>query len=199
MRNVIYAMSVSLDGFIEAANGDLRWSDPDEELHKHFNDWEAMIDIHLYGRRLYENMAAYWPTAGENPSAPKVEIEYARIWKEMKKIVFSKTLKKVGWNSQLVSENIAEEINRLKAQPGKDMSVGGAGLASTFMQLGLIDEYCLYVHPIILGGGKRMFPLLRDKINLQLVETRTFGSGVVFLRYRHGDKRQGWPSRPTTA
>jgi dihydrofolate reductase len=199
MRKVIYAMSVSLDGFIEATNGDLRWSDPDEELHKHFNDWEAMIDIHLYGRRLYENMAAYWPTAGENPSAPKVEVEYARIWKEMKKIVFSKTLKKVGWNSQLVSENITEEVNRLKAQPGKDMSVGGAGLASTFMQLGLIDEYCLYVHPIILGGGKPMFPHLRDKINLQLVETRTFGSGVVLSRYRHADKRPGWPSRPTMA
>lgn len=189
MRKVFYAMSVSLDGFIEAADRDLRWFDPDEELHEHFNDWEAMIDIHLYGRRLYENMAAYWPTAGENPSATKVEIEYARIWKEMKKIVFSKTLKKVGWNSQLVSGNIAQEVNRMKAQSGKDMSVGGAGLASTFMQLGLIDEYCLYVHPIILGGGKPMFPHLRDKINLQIVETRTFGSGVVLLRYRHADKR----------
>ena len=182
MRKVIYAMSVSLDGFIEATNGDLRWSFPDEELHKHFNDRETMIDIHLYGRRLYENMAAYWPTADENPSAPKVEIEYARIWKDMKKIIFSKTLKKAGWNSQLVSENIAEEVNRLKAQPGKDMSVGGAGLASTFMQLGLIDEYCLYIHPIILGSGKPMFPHLHDKINLKLIETHTFGSGVVLLK-----------------
>jgi len=183
MRKVIYAMSVSLDGFIEATNGDLRWADPDEELHKHFNDQETMIDIHFYGRRLYENMAAYWPTADENPSAPRVEIEYARIWKDMKKIVFSKTLKKVDWNSQLVSENIAEEVNRLKAQPGRDMSVGGAGLASAFMQLGLIDEYCLYVYPVILGGGKPMFPQLRDRIGLKLVETRTFGSAVVLLRY----------------
>ena len=183
MRKVIYAMSVSLDGFIEATNGDLRWADPDEELHKHFNDQETMIDIHFYGRRLYENMAAYWPTADKNPSAPRVEIEYARIWKDMKKIVFSKTLKKVDWNSQLVSENIAEEVNRLKAQPGRDMSVGGAGLASAFMQLGLIDEYCLYVYPVILGGGKPMFPQLRDKIDLKLVETRTFGSTVVLLRY----------------
>lgn len=183
MRKVIYAMSVSLDGFIEATNGDLRWADPDEELHKHFNDQETMIDIHLYGRRMYENMAAYWPTADENPSAPRVEIEYARIWKDMKKIVFSKTLKKVDWNSQLVSENIAEEVNRLKAQPGRDMSVGGAGLASAFMQLGLIDEYCLYVYPVILGGGKPMFPQLRDRIDLKLVETRTFGSAVVLLRY----------------
>ncbi len=89
MRKVIYAMSVSLDGFIEAMNGDLRWSFPDEELHKHFNDRESAIDIHLYGRRLYENMAAYWPTADENPLAPKHEIEYARIWRNKPKIVFS--------------------------------------------------------------------------------------------------------------
>lgn len=184
MRKVIYAMSVSLDGFIEAVNGDLRWSYPDEELHKHFNDQEREIDIHFYGRGLYENMAAYWPTAGENPSAPGTEVEYARIWKGMKKIVFSKTLKQVGWNSQLVSENIAEEVNRLKAQPGKDMSVGGAGIASTFMRLGLIDEYRLYIHPIILGGGKPMFHPLDDQINLRLVETHPFGSGVVLLRYQ---------------
>ncbi len=190
MRKVIYAMSVSLDGYIEAVNGDLSWSFPDEELHKHFNDRESAIDIHLYGRRLYENMAAYWPTADKDPAAPKLEIEYARIWKDMKKIVFSKTLKKVGWNSQLISENIAEEVNRLKAQPGKDMSVGGPGLASAFMQLGLIDEYRLYVHPIILGGGQPMFRRLRDKISLGLVETHTFGSGVVLLRYQRADEHQ---------
>jgi len=117
VRRVIYAMSVSLDGFIEATNGDLRWSFPDDELHRHFNDQETMIDIHLYGRRLYENMAAYWPTADETPSAPRVEIEYARIWKAMKKIVFSRTLTEVGWNSQLVSDDIAEVVNRLKAGP----------------------------------------------------------------------------------
>ena len=100
----------------------------------------------------------------------------------MKKIVFSKTLRKVEWNSQLVSENIAEEVNRLKAQPGKDMSVGGAGITSAFMQLGLIDEYCLYIHPIILGRGKQLFPHLPDRIDLQLIETHTFGSGVVLLK-----------------
>jgi len=95
-------MSVSLDGFIEAANGDLRWSDPDEELHKHFNDREAMIDMHIYGRRLYENMAAFWLTADENLSAAEYEIEYAHIWKNMPKIVFSKTLDRVEWNARLV-------------------------------------------------------------------------------------------------
>jgi dihydrofolate reductase len=195
MRKVMYAMSVSLDGFIEAANGDLSWSFPDEELHKHFNDLESTIDIHLYGRGLYENMAAYWPTADENPSAPKNEIEYARIWRNMPKIVFSKTLDQVGWNSRLVKGNIAEEVTKLKEQPaakdqpGKYLSVGGAELASSFMRLGLIDEYRLYVHPIVLGGGKPMFRPLHDKINLQLVETRTFGSGVVLLRYQRADER----------
>ena len=184
MRKVIYAMSVSLDGFIEAPDGDLSWSYPDEELHKHFNDQESMIDVHFYGRRLYENMAAFWPMADENPSAPAHEIEYARIWKSMPKIVFSRTLDQVGWNSRLVRENIAEEVNKLKAQPGKDLSVAGAEIASAFMQLGLIDEYRLYVHPVILGGGKPMFRQLTDEINLQLVETRTFGSGVVLLRYQ---------------
>lgn len=190
MRKVIYAMLVSLDGFIEAAGGDLSWSVPDEELHRHFNELERAIDINLYGRRLYETMAAYWPTADEDPAASQVEIEYARIWKEMKKIVFSTTLKEVGWNSHLVRDNIAEEVNRLKAQPGKDLSVGGAGLAATFMQLGLIDEYRLYVHPVILGSGKPMFPPLSDRVDLKLVETRTFGSGVVLLRYRRADEGQ---------
>jgi dihydrofolate reductase len=125
MRKVIYSMSVSVDGFIETASGDLSWSFPDAELHQHFNDNDRTIDTYLYGRRLYENMAEYWPTADENPSAPKFEIEYARLWKEKKKIVFSKTLTQVGWNARLFKGNISEEINKLKVQPGKDMSVGG--------------------------------------------------------------------------
>jgi dihydrofolate reductase len=192
-------MSVSLDGFIEDRNGDLNWSYPDEDLHKHFNDLESTIDLHLYGRRLYENMAAYWPTADENPSAPRVEIEYARIWKRMPKIVFSKTIDQVGWNSRLVRGDIAEEVNRLKEQSGKDMSVGGAELASSFMKLGLIDEYWLYLHPVVLGGGKPMFRPLHIKINLLLVETRRFGSGVVLLRYQLADEGQQGVQRDLVA
>ena len=189
MRKVMYAMSVSLDGFIEALGGDLGWSFPDEELHKHFNDLESKINVHLYGRGLYENMAAHWPTADEDPSAPEHERAYARIWRDMPKIVFSTTIDQVAWNSRLVRGNIAEEVNKLKEQPGQYMSVGGAGIASTFMQLGLIDEYRLYIHPVILGGGKPMFPQLRDPINLQLVETHPFGSGVVLLRYHRAGQR----------
>jgi dihydrofolate reductase len=184
VRKVIYAMSASLDGFIEAADGDLRWSYPDEELHRHFNQQEQLIDLHLYGRKLYENMASYWPFAGEDPSSPQVERDYARLWKTMQKIVFSTSLIKVNWNSQLVKGDIAGAVKRLKAQPGGDMSVGGAGLAASFMRLGLIDEYRLYLHPVLLGGGKPMFAPLQDKIALELVETHPFGSGVVLLRYR---------------
>jgi dihydrofolate reductase len=188
MRKVIYAMSVSLDGFIEAADGDLSWSYPDEELHRHFNEREARIGTYLYGRRLYENMTAFWPTADENPDAPPQEIEYARIWKRKPKVVFSKTLTQVGWNSRLVNGNIAEVVNELKSQPGDDLSVGGAGLAASFMSLGLIDEYELYLHPVVLGSGKPMFPPVEDRINLKLVETRAFGSGVVLLRYRKAEE-----------
>ncbi len=183
MGKVIFAMLVSLDGYIETTGGDLSWSFPSPELHRHFNEEERKIDIFLYGRRMYETMAAYWPTAGQNPSAPEVEIEYARIWKEKKKIVFSRTLTQVGWNAELFQGDIAEEVGKLKAEPGKTMSVGGATLAATFIQLGLIDEYRLYIHPVLLGGGKPIFPALHDRINLKLIESRTFGSGVVLLTY----------------
>jgi dihydrofolate reductase len=183
MRKIIYAMSVSLDGFIEDSNGDINWSAPDEELHQHFNDIEGAIGVHLYGRRMYEIMSAYWPTADQQPSALKVEIEYAWLWRRMPKVVFSTTLEKVGWNSRLVKGNIADEVNRLKSQPGSDMSVGGAGLAASFMHLGLIDEYRLYIHPILLGSGKPMFPRMKEEIRLKLVETRQFSSSVVLVRY----------------
>ena len=184
MRKVIYALSVSLDGFIEAANGDLSWGFPDEELHRHFNEREAMIDVQLYGRRLYEGMVAFWPTADEDPEAPEYVVEYARIWKDKPRVVFSTTLDHVESNARLVRENISEVVERLKEQPGEYMSVGGAGLAASCIERGLIDEYWLYVHPVVLGEGKPMFPALRERLTLQLVETQTFGSGVVLLRYR---------------
>lgn len=183
MGRLIFAMNVSLDGFIEGLDGDLNWTNPDVELHQHFNDLERSVGLMLYGRRLYENMAAYWPTAAENPAALPVEIEYAHIWTSTPKIVFSTSLDQVDWNSRLVREIDAEEIRRLKAQPGGYLSVGGAGLASSFSQLGLIDEYWIYIHPVILGQGKPMFGELQERINLQLMETFIFKSGVVRLRY----------------
>jgi len=183
-------MMVSLDGFIEGPNRELDWAIIDEELHQYVNDQQSEIDTYLYGRRMYEIMADYWPTADTNPSAPAYLIEFARIWQKMPKVVFSRTLDKVEWNSRLVRDNIAAEITMLKAQPGKNLALGGANIASTFMRLGLIDEYQLFVHPVVLGSGTPMFPALDDMINLRLVETRTFGSGVVYLRYQRADEGQ---------
>ncbi len=183
MRKVIYTMTVSVDGYIESATGDISWSVPDAELRRHFTDRESGIGTHLYGRRLYENMTAFWPTAGDNPSASDFEKEYARIWRAKEKIVFSRTLAEAGWGFRLFKGDIAQEIHRLKALPGKDMFVGGAGLAASFMQLGLIDEYWLYLYPILLGQGKPMFPRSAQEIKLKPVETRKFGGGVTLLKY----------------
>jgi len=188
MRKLIYSMFVSLDGFIEGPNGDLSWHVVNEELHRYVNEQERAFGAFLYGRRMYEVMS-YWQTADTNPSSPEHELEYARIWKSIPKIVFSKTLAHVEGNARLVRENMVEEIATLKEQPGKALSLGGANIASTCMQLGLIDEYQLYVHPVVVGGGTRMFPALDNKVNLRLVETRKFGSGVVLLRY-HPDRSE---------
>jgi dihydrofolate reductase len=186
MRKLIYSMGVSLDGFIAGPGGEIDWSAPDEELHRFHNQQARELGAHLCGRRLYEEMV-YWETAEENSSLPDYELEFARIWKEMPKIVFSNSLERVEGNSRLVRDGVAEEVTKLKAQPGKDLAVGGAGLAATCAKLGLIDEYRLFVSPVVLGGGTPFFPPMDERIDLDLVETRTFGSRVVYLRYRRAD------------
>jgi dihydrofolate reductase len=183
MRKLIYSMGVSLDGFIAGPDGEIDWSAPDEELHRFHNHQTRELGAQLCGRRLYEEMT-YWETADENPSLAEYELEFARIWKALPKIVFSKTLETVEGNARLVREGAAEEVVRLKEQPGKDLAVGGAGVASTFMKLDLIDEYRLFVSPVVLGGGTPYFPALDQRINLELIETRTFGSRVVYVRYQ---------------
>jgi dihydrofolate reductase len=183
MRKVIYSMTVSLDGFIAGPKGEIDWSAPDEELHRFHNQRVRELGAQLCGRRLYEEML-YWETADQNPSAAEYELEFARIWQGLPKIVFSKTLEKVEGNARLVKDGVAEEVARLKEQPGKDLSVGGAGLASTFIKLGLVDEYQLFVSPVVLGGGTPYFPTLEERINLELVDTKTFGSRVVHVHYR---------------
>lgn len=184
MRKIIYAQMVSLDGFVEGPNGELEWSTPGAELHQHFNDQylTGAIDTALYGRRMYENMAAYWPAIDPNGSAAEVEIEFARAWRKLPKIVFSTTLERVKWNSILAREVVPEEIEALKTQDGGDIDLGGADLAATFIRLGLVDEYRLYVHPVVLGSGTPMFPP-GERLDLQLTQTRTFPCGVVLLRY----------------
>ena len=183
MRRVVYMTSPSVDGYIDSISGDPTWAVPDEELHRHFNELESPIDMHLYERRFYELMAAYWPTVDENPSAPSYEVEYAKIWKSVPKVVFSNTLERVGWNARLFKGDAAEEVARLKKLAGKNLSIGDSMLASTLARHGLIDEYRTYVVPIILGAGKPMFQI-PDRINLSLIETRRFSPGVVLLHYR---------------
>jgi dihydrofolate reductase len=183
MRKLIYSMGVSLDGFIAGRAGEIDWSAPDEELHRFHNQQVRELGAHLCGRRLYEVMV-YWETADQNPSASGYELEFAGIWKALPKIVFSQTLERVEGNARLVREGAVEELSKLKEQPGKDLAVGGAALASTFIKLDLIDEYRLFLSPVVLGGGTPYFPALSERINLEPVETRTFGSRVVYLRYR---------------
>ena len=184
MRNLLYSMMVSLDGFIEDARHSLDWVLIDRQLHQFVNDQQAGTGAFLYGRRLYENMAAYWPTADQDPNATDFSLEWQQIWKAMPKIVFSKTLEKVAWNSRLVRDDAVAEVRKLKAQAGKDLSMGGATLAGSLMKQDLIDEIQLFVMPVILGSGTPFFPALDHQIKLHLVETRTFTSGAVFLRYQ---------------
>jgi dihydrofolate reductase len=185
VRKVIYSMGVSLDGFIAGPGGEIDWSAPEEELHRFHNQQTRELGAHFCGRRLYETMV-YWETAGENPSLSEHELEFARIWKALPKIVFSRTLEAVEGNASLRRDAIAEEVARLKQQPGKDLAVGGAGLAGAFMKLGLIDEFRLFVSPVLLGDGTPFFPGPEKRIDLELLETRTFGESVVYLRYRRG-------------
>jgi len=185
MRKVIYSMGVSLDGFVAGPGGEIDWSAPDEELHRFHNRQTLETGEQLCGRKLYEVML-YWETADKNPSATDYELEFARIWKATPKVVFSRTLDEVEGNARLARDGVAKEVARLKEQPGKDMAVGGPGLASSFIELGLVDEFRLFVSPVVLGGGKPFFPPLEERIELELVETRTFGSRVVYLRYRRG-------------
>lgn len=183
MLKLVYSTSLSLDGYIDAASGDPGWVVPDDELHKHFNDLERRTDTLLYGRRMYELMAGYWPTADQDPSAPEVFVEYAKLWKPVPKVVFSSTLDRVDWNARLVRGDAVAEVARLKALPGGGtMGVGGLVLASALASAGLIDEYRLYYVPILLGAGKTAFSRIQDRVRLEPVETRTFASGTVLVR-----------------
>jgi dihydrofolate reductase len=183
MGKLIYLMNVSLDGYVETPDHSLDWATVDEELHTWFNDQERATDASLYGRRLYEVMAAHWPTAESDPSATDYMVDFARIWNAKPKIVFSKSLESVAWNSRLVRGDAAEELDRLKAEFPGDLHVGGPTLASAFIRRGLVDEYRLVVHPVILGAGTPFFPALEKPAGLRLLETRTFASGVVYLGY----------------
>jgi len=179
MRKIIYAQSASLDGFIENQNGTIDWTTPSEELHRHFNERELEMDTHLYGRKVYEVMQ-YWEDADQDLDYMK---EYARLWQEQKKIVFSTTMDQVKSGYELRKSVNPDEIRQWKQSSGKNMIVGGASLASSFLEYGLVDEVHLYIPPILLGGGKPMFPLGKER-NLQFLESRIFPAGVMMLKYQ---------------
>ncbi len=158
MGKLIYSMNVSLDGFVDTPTHSLDWVRMDDELHAWFNDEARESDAFLYGRRLYEVMAAYWPTAESDPAATPVEIDFARIWNPKPKVVFSRTLDRVEWNSRLARGEIADELARLRTEFSGDLSVGGPTLASAFIERGLVDEYRVVVHPVAIGAGTPFFP-----------------------------------------
>ncbi|WP_042427656.1 dihydrofolate reductase family protein [Streptacidiphilus anmyonensis] len=184
MRSVTYSMSVSLDGYVVGPDGRFDWTAPDEEFFGFATDEIRQVGVHLLGRRLYETML-YWETVDQNPSLDYSTLEFAALWKALPKVVFSTTLSAVEGNARLASGTPAEEIARLRAEPGEgDIAIGGAALAAEAAGLGLIDEYRTRVHPVLVGGGTPYFAHHERRVDLELVETRTFGSGIVCLRHR---------------
>jgi dihydrofolate reductase len=193
MRKMVVQMMLSLDGYFEGPEHDLSWHLVNEELHAHFNERLATMSAFVEGRVTYQLMEAFWPSADQDPDSPPTMREFAGIWRAVPKIVFSRTLQEVGPNASLRAEVNPDEINDLKQQPGGDMTLGGADLVETFRRLDLVDEYRLYVNPVIVGHGRRLFETADTPTDLELVEHRRFGNGVVLLRYvvRQSGTRSG--------
>jgi dihydrofolate reductase len=184
MRSVTYSMGLSLDGYIVGPDGGFDWTEPDPEVFRFWIDDIRGVGVHLMGRRLYETML-YWETAEEEQSLDDAELEWTALWKPLPKVVFSTTLSAVQGNARLASGSLAEEVERLRAEPGTgEIAIGGATLAAEAAESGLIDEYRLIVHPVLVGGGIPFFPRRERRVDLELGETRTLSSGVVYLRYR---------------
>ncbi len=184
MRSVTYSMGASLDGYIVGPDGDITGRPPDAEMWRLVMDEIRGVGVHLMGRRLYETML-YWEPVDQEPAFDDAEREWAALWNPLPKVVFSTTLSAVRGNARLASGGLAEEIARLRAEPGEgDIAIGGATLAAEAAALGLIDEYRLRLYPELVGGGIPYFPRQERRVDLALVETRTVSSGVVYLRYR---------------
>jgi dihydrofolate reductase len=184
MRSVTYSMGVSLDGYIVGPNGDFNWTVPDEEVFRFVTDEIQEVGVHLLGRRLYETML-YWETADQDPQLDDLMLRWAAIWKSLPKVVFSSTLTAVQGNARLAGRGLTEEIARWRAEPGPgNIAIGGATLAAEAAGLGLIDEYRVRVYPVLVGGGIPFFSQRKRRVDLELAETHSFSSGVVYLRYR---------------
>jgi dihydrofolate reductase len=176
-------MSVSLDSYMEGPDHDLDWQIVDDELHQHFNDELRDAGAFLEGRVTYELMAGFWPTADADPAGtPAPVVEFAKIWRDKRKYVFSRTIQEAAWNTTIVRDVVPDAIRAVRDDVG-DLEVGGARLAAAFRHHDLIDQYRIYIHPLILGRGTPMFAPSDERFDLRLVENRTFDSGVVLLRY----------------
>jgi dihydrofolate reductase len=195
MRTLTYGMNVSLDGFVAAPGDDLGWSVPSDELFQWWSDRVAATELALYGRRLWQAMNSHWPTADQQPGATPSEIQFARRWRDMPKVVFSSTIDAVDGNARLVTADAVAEMTRLKNEDGGPMDVAGATLAAAAMQAGLIDEYAIVTHPVLLGGGTPFFAAVDKWVHLELVETRQFPDGVLLTRYETKRRGRGANSR----
>jgi dihydrofolate reductase len=183
MGKLIYEMNVSLDGYVETVDKDLGWATVDEQVHFWFNEQSRAIDASIYGRGMYETMASYWPTAKDDPAATPAMVDFANIWGPLPKIVFSSSLESVDWNSRLVNGDVADELALIRQEFQGDIDVSGATLAHTFIERGLIDEFRLVVHPVVLGAGTPYFPRLERPVGLRLTDSKRFQSGVIYLGY----------------
>ncbi len=183
MRDVTYSLNMSLDGFITDPDGGLDWGAPDDEVFAHSTAEVEQIGVHVLGRRLYETML-YWEDIDPATLSP-AEQHFADVWNRLPKVVFSRTLESVRGQARLSTNSLADEIEQLRtaSQPGS-VAIGGADLAAQAAALGLIDEYWVRIHPVVLGGGTPFFALDGRREHLELIDSRTFDSGVTFVRYR---------------
>jgi dihydrofolate reductase len=183
VARLIYSVITSLDGYIEDAQGKFDWAAPDEEVHAFVNDQERQIGTYLYGRRMYGVMV-FWETAHTVAGQPPHILDYAELWQAADKIVYSRTLDRVSSaRTRIEREFNPEEVRQIKAQAGRYISVGGPELAAQAIKAELVDEYHLFVHPVVVGGGKPSLP--KDvRVDLELLDERRFGNGVVHLHYR---------------
>jgi dihydrofolate reductase len=183
MAKLIYSAITSLDGYVADEDGNFDWAAPDEDVHSFVNDLERPVGTYLYGRRIYKTMV-YWETAHTLPDQPPVVEDFAEIWQTADKIVYSKTLKTVSSARTRIERHFdPEAVRQMKASAERDISVGGPDLAAQAIKAGLVDEYHLFLTPIIVGGGKQSLP---DNVHLELelLDERRFGNGVVHLHYR---------------
>ena len=180
MGKLVFAINLSLDGFADhtVAVG------PDDELHKFFSDRLDETDVALFGRVTYQLMESYWPHAHEDPKATKGLLEFADKYNAVPKVVFSRTLQEANWNNtRLVRENMIEEVVKLKEETAKNILLDGISIAQEFIRLGIVDEYWIVLHPVLVGKGRRLFDGLNSRANLKLMDSRTFRLGVVALHY----------------